>query len=744
MAYQITVDGIVQGVGFRPFVYTLAVSMKMKGHVKNSTYGVIIHLECSSQEMEEFIKRLKDEAPKNSRILDITVEKTEDLNLKDFTIEKSTPEKGITLIPSDLSICKDCISELFDPLNRRYLYPFINCTNCGPRYSIIKNIPYDRDKTTMADFTMCPDCKKEYLNETDRRFHAQPNCCEICGPFVYLSDLNLKGVEAIKRCASLIDSGEVVAIKGLGGYHLICDARNEEAINRLRRLKKRKAKPFAVMVKDAETIKNYLNDDLISFFDSPAAPIVITEIDDILPDLISPLNKKIGFMKAYTPLHQLLFYFLKTKFIIATSANEKDEPIVIDEKDAENKLGKFTRYFLHHNRPIHTRVDDSVFTVFEGKPYPIRVSRGLAPIPIVTGLYYKESYYGAGAGLKSHIAFTKGKYTIVSQYIGDLDNVESAEFYEETFEKLINLFEIDVKKIITDLHPDYYSTIFAERYAGKKGIKVIKLQHHKAHLFSIMSEHRKADNIIGVIFDGTGLGEDGAIWGGEIFYKKGEVNRRFHLKYFRQPGGDAAARSPYRMLIGYLLQIGMDENIIEKLETAFDSKGETPLIKSIIYNSINSPLTSSMGRLFEAIGSILTGVKANEFEGHAAIALESIAKFWHIDKYPYKIEDNVIDISKVIESVILDYFKKISPEDISFKFHKTVAHIILDCCKIIREETGIDTVLFSGGVFQNILLLKLAEDLLKENSFTPLHHHILPPNDASIALGQVYYAGIYQ
>jgi len=742
MAYQITVDGIVQGVGFRPFVYTLAVSMRIKGYVKNSTYGVIIHLECSEQEMENFLKRLKDEAPKNSKILDITIEKTPDLNLKDFTIEKSTPEKGITLIPSDLSICKDCASELFDPSNRRYLYPFINCTNCGPRYSIIKNIPYDRDKTTMANFIMCPDCKKEYLDETDRRFHAQPNCCDICGPSVYLGDL--KGVEAIKECASLVDKGEIVAIKGLGGYHLICDARNEEAVNRLRRLKKRKVKPFAVMVKDIKYIEDFITQELKDFFDSPVAPIVIIDANDLLPSSISPVNKKIGFMKAYTPLHQILFHFLKTDFLIATSGNEKDEPIVIDEKDAENKLNKFTNYFLHHNRPIHTRVDDSVFTIFEDKPYPIRVSRGFAPIPIITGIFYKESYYGAGAGLKSHIALTKGKYSIVSQYIGDLDNAESAEFYEETFEKLTHLFEIDVKKVITDLHPDYYSTIFAEKYAEKKGLKTIKLQHHKAHLFSIMAEHRKTDNVIGVIFDGTGLGEDGAIWGGEIFYKKGETNRRFHLKYFRQPGGDAAAKAPYRMLIGYLLQIGMDEQIIEKVENRFNSKGEVQIIKSIINKSINSPLTSSMGRLFEAIGSILTGVKTNEFEGHAAIALESIAKSTYTGRYDYEINDYEIDISKIIESVISDFFKKIPPEEISFKFHKTIAHIILDCCRIIREETEIDTVLFSGGVFQNILLLKLAGDLLKENGFPPLHHHILPPNDASIALGQVYYAGINQ
>jgi len=740
MAYLITVDGIVQGVGFRPFVYKLAHSMDLKGYVINSTFGVIIHLECDEKDLNKFLKQLKKDAPINSKILDISIEKTTSIELQDFTIDRSIQKHGITLIPPDIAICEDCTKEIFDQNNRRFLYPFTNCTNCGPRYSIIKNIPYDREKTTMSTFAMCDTCKKEYSTEEDRRFHAQPNCCPVCGPNVYIG--KLKGIDAIIYCARLIDNGEIVAIKGLGGYHLICDAKNEAAINRLRELKKRNFKPLAVMVKNYDTIKRYLNQGIKRFFDTPEAPVVITEAKDILPKGISPLNNKIGFMKAYTPLHQILFHLLKTDFLVATSGNLKDEPIVIDEKNAEKKLSIFTKYFLHHNRPIHNRVDDSVFTIFNNNLYPIRLSRGYAPLPIITKVFYKDSLFGAGAHLKNHFALTKGKYILLSQFIGDLYNAETADFYEETFQKLTKLFEIAPKKVITDLHPDYFSTKFAESFAEKNRLSLIKLQHHKAHLYSIMAEQNITDNIIGVIFDGTGIGEDGAIWGGEIFYKKGEIKRRFHLKYFKQPGGDASAKAPYKMLLGYLLQVGCDEYTIKNIESIFDVHGESELLKNIIQKSINSPYTSSAGRLFEAIGSFITSTKINEYEGHAAIALEALAKPTNISNYSYKIEEDEIDITPMFEEIVSDYFKNKPKETIAFKFHKTIAQIIHDCCNTIKIETGIDTVLFSGGVFQNLLLLKLSIDLLKSNGFKPIHHQKLPPNDASIALGQVYYGGI--
>ncbi len=742
MAYLITVDGIVQGVGFRPFVYNLAKSLGLKGYVKNSTFGVIIHLECDENVLLRFLDELKKNAPKNSKILDLTIEKIDDQRCDDFFIEKSLQHEGITLIPADIATCNDCLRELFDPSNRRYLYPFINCTNCGPRYSIIKHIPYDRDKTTMASFKMCVECKTEYENVKNRRFHAQPNCCVRCGPDVYLD--GLKGVDAIKYCAELVDRGEIVSIKGLGGYHLICDALNRDAIERLRSLKNRKFKPFAVMVKDFETVKRYFSDELREFFDSPEAPILIVDTVGFLPKSISPLNRKIGFIKAYTPLHQLLFYYLKTEFIIATSGNLKDEPIVIDEETAEEKLSRFTRYFLHHNRPIHNRVDDSVFTIFDNKPYPIRVSRGFAPIPMITRVFYKDSLFGAGAGLKSHFAMSKGKYIIISQYLGDLDNAETVDFYEETFIKIKNLFDVDIKKVITDLHPDYYSTIFAEKYAETNGIPVVKLQHHKAHLYSLMAENNITDNVIGVIFDGTGLGDDKAIWGGEIFYVKGEIKRRFHLKYVKQPGGDASAKTPYKMLLGYLVQFGFDEGVIKKVESVFGVQNEGEVIKNLIDKCINSPLTSSMGRLFEAVGALITNTKINEFEGHAAIALESIAKHRNVKPYRYRLDVNEIDISPLFEDLIGDYLNGLPVETISFKFHYTIANIILECCKIIRDETGLDTVLFSGGVFQNLLLLELSFKRLRSCGFKTISHRKLPPNDASIALGQVYFVGLME
>ncbi|MEF3255030.1 MAG: carbamoyltransferase HypF [Deferribacterales bacterium] len=742
MGYLITIDGIVQGVGFRPFVYNLASDMKLKGYVKNSTKGVIIYLDSNQHEKNLFLEELKKKSPRASFILSIDVLETNDNKKYNcFEIIKSEETEGITMIPSDLSICEDCTRELFDPQNRRYQYPFINCTNCGPRYSIIKSIPYDRQNTTMDSFHMCKDCEKEYNDVKDRRFHAQPNCCLLCGPEVYYG--SIKGIDAIKRIANLIDEGEIVAVKGLGGYHIICNATNEEAVKKLRYLKNRFVKPFAIMVSEISTLEKYdfpNKDKITELMNQPQSPIVIFSWKNHpLAKNINPLGDKIGVMVAYTPIHKLLFKFLKTKFIVATSGNLKDEPIVIDEKEACEKLTHYTKHILHHNRPIHNRVDDSVMTILNNSIYPIRRSRGFAPNPIILNNSSNKSIFGAGAGLKSHLGFSKGRYIFISQYIGDLDNVETENFYIETFHKLKELFKIEPTDIVIDLHPDYRSSIFASEYAIKNNLPVHKLQHHKAHMLSCMAENHLEDNTIGVIFDGTGLGEDGNIWGGEIFYKQGEIKRRFHLQYFLQPGGDLSAKNPYKMLLGYLIQIDLNDKLLKKTAAKFKAENELEMLKLMLTKKINSPYTSSIGRLFEAFGSLITGVKQNEFEGHTAIYLENIAKKVLTKPYSYIIQDDKIIISEIFLQIIHDIEIGTSPSYISYRFHFTIADIVASCCNIIFKETGIRDIVLSGGVFQNILLTELVLEKLKEDNFNIFLHRQVPPNDASIPLGQIYH-----
>ncbi|MCA1933292.1 MAG: carbamoyltransferase HypF [Calditerrivibrio sp.] len=741
MGFLIKVDGIVQGVGFRPFVYNLATSLNLNGYVKNSSQGVIIYIECSRSEKDLFIKLLKDNAPRSSSILSLDCEERYiDIRHNGFVIFDSEKNSGVTLIPADMAICNDCERELFEKNNRRYLYPFINCTNCGPRYSIIKTIPYDRPNTTMDIFKICDECLKEYQDLSDRRFHAQPNCCRDCGPDVYFD--NYRGVDAIKKIAELIDYDEIVAFKGLGGYHIICDATNDNTINRLRKLKKRLSKPLAVMVKNPDILNKYsIRDiDIIkNMLLSPQSPIVIFEWNNHpLSKYINPLSEKIGLMAAYTPMHKILFHFLKTEFIVATSGNLKDEPITISEKDAEEKLKIFTNYFLHHNRPIHNRVDDSVVTIVDGNIYPIRRSRGYSPNPVILKKSSDISVFGAGAQLKNHLSMTKGRYAFISQFIGDLDNMETEIFYEETFNKLRDLFDIKISHVVHDIHPDYRSTIFAKKFAQENDIKVSSIQHHKAHMYACMAEHGLSDNLIGVIFDGTGLGEDGNIWGGEFFCKKGVIKRIYHLEYYVQPGGDASAKNPYRMLLGYLIQNGVEDNIIRMIADRFDANEEVDILKKVIDNKINSFLTSSMGRLFEAVGSLITGIKTNEFEAHSAIALESLGKMSSEHSYPFKIKDHKIEISEMLTEIIHDLMSSLSIQEISYRFHNTVAEIILECCKRISETEGVKDVVLSGGVFQNTMLLSLTLEKIRKAGLSPYIHREVPANDASISLGQVY------
>ncbi|MGA1846469.1 carbamoyltransferase HypF [Deferribacter abyssi] len=740
--YYINIQGIVQGVGFRPFIYRLANELGISGCVKNSSKGVEIEANVDRDELLWlFINKIRREAPLLSHIVDITYEEIEEKHFHDFKILHSEKINDITFVSPDAAICDDCKKELFDTNDRRFYYPFINCTNCGPRYSIIEKIPYDRANTTMKVFEMCDDCKKEYCQPDNRRFHAQPNCCLFCGPDVYMD--NFKGVDAMKEASKRIDDGKLLAVKGLGGYHLICDATNNDAVLYLRKCKKRNEKPFAVMIKDVDTLKKYnLNCECVynRFLNSPEAPIILINWKDHpLSKYINPINDKIGIMLAYTPLHQLILHFTKTDFIVATSGNQKDEPIVIDEVDAEKTLIFVNGGFLHHNRPIYNRVDDSVVAIVENDIYVLRRGRGFAPYPIMLKNNFDKDVLGLGAYMKNSISLGKKNYIFPSQYIGDLDNIKCCEFFKDVVCKLQNLFDADVKVVIRDLHPNYYSSIYAEEL----NLEVLKLQHHVAHFFSCMAENGIEDSCIGVSFDGLGLGCDKKVWGSEFFiFTNSKIERVFHLKYAKQIG-DVTSKKPFLMMLSYLIQYGLLEETNDLLIKKWGmTKSELDFFIKAIENGINTIETSSMGRLFEGVGSILTGRIENEFEGHTAILLESLAEKRLDETNSYQFcfnKGKEIDFGGIISGICKDLLIGLEKEVIAMKFHNSIAELVKEGCEKIRESFGVNKVVLTGGVFQNLLLLSKVMYLLKNKGFNVYVHRKVPPNDGGISLGQVYY-----
>jgi hydrogenase maturation protein HypF len=732
MTCRISIRGIVQGVGFRPFVYNLALQHNLKGFVSNNTNGVEIVLESSVEAGESFLNEILDNLPPLAYIFDYNVEEIiSDEKFDKFFIKESVVCEGVTFVSPDTAICDDCRRELFEKNHHKYLYPFINCTNCGPRYSIIENIPYDRINTSMKNFNMCDVCKDEYESVTNRRFHAQPNGCHLCGPKVYFQ--NFEGDKVISLAADYLNRGKIIGVKGIGGYHIICDAFNLDAVNRLREFKNRQFKPFALMVQDKNTLLKYginLTREEEKLFDSRIAPIVIKYIENDNFYHINPLGKNIGIMKAYTPLHLLLFERFNGDFLIATSGNKKDEPIAIDTESAENMLKDVCDLFIHNNRDIVNRVDDSLVTFVKDKPYILRRSRGYAPLPVVMENKKKIQVAGLGANLKSSICFLKNDFAFISQYIGDLENYETQNFYIEVYNRMKNLFEVKPEIVITDLHPSFFTT----KFAGTLGVDTYSVQHHVAHMFANMAENNLKDNVMGIIFDGVGFGDDGKIWGGEIFVKKGNLSREIHLEYTPLVGGEAAIKNPYRMFLSYLAYFNMDTGFLNDKQLK-----EYSLIKKMIENKVNVIETSSMGRFFEAIGAFLLGIEKNEFEAHAAIALEGICSKIINEFYEFEIYSNKIKIKNIIQSVINDYINEVKIPIIATKFHNTVAHIVLKSATLIREKYNIDKVCLSGGVFQNIFLLKKTITLLEEQEFQVFLHKNVPSNDACISLGQVYY-----
>lgn len=737
----ILVEGIVQGVGFRPFVYKSACDLNLKGWVSNTSLGVIIDMEGKEEKVLIFIEMLKNNAPPLAKVSNISIYSKDLIGYEDFEIRISEEADNIsTLISPDISICDNCKKEIFDADNRRYRYPFTNCTNCGPRFSIIKKLPYDRKTSTMEAFKMCPKCKEEYTNPLDRRFHAQPNACPECGPKIWLVDNKNQKIhtdDPIKEAISLIKEGKILAVKGIGGFHLVCHGRNYEAIKLLRNKKKRSYKPIAVMVKDLDAVKKYCylskkEEDVIL---SNKRPIVILErkMEIGLPDNLAPYNKTLGVMLPYTPLHYMLFDE-GIEVLVMTSANISGEPMIYKNEESLERLNNIVDYFLIHNRDIYLPIDDSVTRVSLNEERMIRPGRGYCPIT----LNVKESgrILACGAFLKNTFAISKGDNIFISQYIGDMDNYRTQDSFERNLNHFKDIYKIEPEIIAYDLHPDYWSRDLVKKFKGKK----IAVQHHHAHIASCMAENNINRKVIGVAYDGTGYGDDGNIWGGEfLICSLKQYKRVGHLNYFSLPGGESAIKEPFRIALSQLYKT-YGEEVYDYLPEELNNK-KSKIILSMIKNNINSPLTSSMGRLFDCAASLIGFNRRVTFEGEAAIFLENISDRTNAERYKYGInkinEKYIIDTNNIIKGIISDIKNNVKKEVIASKFHNSIVNCTVDMCKKIRKESNINAVALSGGVFQNIILFEGIYNGLIAEGFEVFTHKKIPCNDSGISVGQL-------
>ena len=778
---KITLKGVVQGVGFRPYVYILAESLQLRGYVTNTPDGVTIDIE--GEHVAEFIERLPKDPPPLSQIAAISITPLPEYGYGDFRIIESREESSrvpFTLISPDVSICDDCLEELMDPHDRRYLYPFINCTNCGPRYTIIRSIPYDRPHTTMANFSMCAQCNAEYHDPHDRRFHAQPNACPQCGPNVTLVNSRqpeLDGQVAMEKTIELLKAGRIIAIKGLGGFHLACDATNKTAVEELRERKRRSNKPFALMAPDLLAVERFctVSEEEAKLLSSRRRPIVLLrkkEAVSLLPEAVSPHNQYLGFMLPYTPLHYLLFHQpfpareggmlsgreANFSALVMTSGNLSEEPIVRDNEEALEKLQGIVDAFLLHNRDIFMRVDDSVIRVrYEGPTVPcqegsilsdkrrestlfLRRSRGYAPEPLALQSNGPE-VMGCGADMKNTFTVTKGGYAIPSQHIGDMENYETVQFYEECLENLKRVCRVKPVAMAHDLHPGYLST----QWALRQGVQTYGIQHHYAHIGSVMAEKGLLGKVLGVAFDGTGYGTDGNLWGGEVLLADVDgFERVAHFKYISLPGGERAVKEPWRTAISYILDAAGDEAMeyLEKIGflEKFGKERTEKIIKIAGAREL-SPQSSGAGRLFDAVAA-LTGVcDINTFEGEAAMALESLVSGGTEEDYPVNIileKSMTIDFSHTIIGIVNDIVNGTEKRLISTKFHNTVSNVILKTVGRLWETFMLKEVVLTGGTFQNLYLLERTTRMLAATGMKVFINEMVPCNDACISLGQAY------
>jgi hydrogenase maturation protein HypF len=774
---SIGVRGIVQGVGFRPFVYGLAVTHNLKGWVYNTSEDVRIEIEGVAEAIEQFKRELETKAPPLAHIENITIEYHAPRGYKSFEIRPSQAQEGkYQLISPDVATCRPCLEELLNPEDRRYRYPFTNCTNCGPRFTIIEDMPYDRPKTTMRYFQMCLQCQAEYDNPLDRRFHAQPNACPKCGPQVQLVDSRgslVTDSNPIATASQLLKKGTIVAIKGLGGFLLACDATNDTVVKMLRRRKKRSSKPFAVMVATVDEAKKhcYVSPEEEKLLTSPQSPIVLMRWreDSSISREVAPNLRFLGIMLPYTPLHHILLRDTGLPLVM-TSGNLSEEPIARDNDEALRRLSGIADYFLIHDREIYSRYDDSVAMVERGTVQLIRRARSYAPYPVRLPFKTKQ-VLGCGGEEKNNFCLTKDNYAFVSQHIGDMENMETLEHFDSTISLYKRLFHIQPEIIAHDLHPDYLATKYAQEL-GKSGSKLIPVQHHHAHIASCLADNGLESQVIGVAFDGTGMGADGNIWGGEFLIADYRNFRRAgHLEYLPLPGGAAAIKRPYRIAIGYILTLlGEDalntviatRNEVNRKQSQLASIGqisevEIEVIKRQIERKINSPLSSSMGRLFDAVSALL-GIRGEiDYEGQAAVELEMAAHSYLLarsasdegisdvgESYPYRIVEDkgirIVHLGDLLSAVIEDLHQSISEGRISVKFHNTVAQMINEMCHLVADETGISQIALSGGVFQNRLLLRKAVSLLESSGFRVFTHRQVPCNDGDVSLGQAVIA----
>jgi len=753
---RISVRGVVQGVGFRPFVYQLASRHNLRGWVCNTSEDVRIEAEGEAADIDKFLVGLREEAPPLSHIEDITVTASPPANYDKFEIRSSVAEEGkYQLVSPDIATCPDCLKEIFDPADRRYRYPFTNCTNCGPRFTIISDIPYDRPKTTMNSFRMCPDCRKEYDDPLNRRFHAQPNACPVCGPRLELLDAKGSPIacdDIMQKTAELLKNGKTVAVKGLGGFLLACDATSATAVNLLRRRKNRPAKPLAVMVSSLSEANRHceVSEAEAALLSSPGSPIVLMKWrpDSALSKAVAPGLKYLGLMLPYTPLHHLLLRETGIPLVM-TSGNLSEEPIARDNDEALRRLGNIADFFLMHNRDIYARYDDSVMTVEQQTPRFVRRARGYAPYPVRLP-YNSRQILGCGAEEKNTFCLTRDNYAFVSQHIGDMENLETLEHYVNTIALYKKLFRIEPQIVACDMHPEYLPTKYAKELAADGKTKLAPVQHHHAHIVACLAENGIAGPAIGVSFDGTGYGTDDRIWGGEFMvadYKK--FNRVAHLEYLPLPGGALAIKKPYRTALGYLLSLGI--TLDKKLPLLkYVADGELEIIRDQVKKSINTPLTSSMGRLFDAV-SALTGVRGViEYEAQAAIDLEMLAYDAPGESgfYPFSLEEqdgiSIIRIHALFDAIIKDLRNNTPKAVIAARFHNTIAQMILETCRHISAETGITQAALSGGVFQNRLLSNKSAALLESAGFQVYTHRQVPCNDGGISLGQVVIANFQE
>jgi hydrogenase maturation protein HypF len=747
MRLKMTVTGLVQGIGFRPFVYRLAREIGLRGYVLNNTTGVLIEAEGEKKLLEDFLIRIEKEKPAFSKIYSLQHTFLEEVGFKEFEIRESKEQGDITVsVLPDIATCDDCFQEITDPKDRRFVYLFTNCTNCGPRFTIIQALPYDRKNTSMSLFTMCPECAEEYSLSSNRRFHAEPNACHECGPWISLYDCEENMIcdryEALEKVVHLIHKGNIIAMKGIGGYHLICDATNEESVTRLRKKKLREEKPMAVMFPDVDSVKkeahiNPLEERALSAIERPVV-IVKKRGNTCLAWSVSPDNSTVGAFLPYTPLHHILLRKLK-KPVIATSANLTDEPIVKDEKDAFERLSKISDHILIHNREIVKRCDDSVVRIAAERQLPIRRSRGFAPLPVLLPFKLKKPALALGPYMNNTIALGINDKVFMSQHIGDLDTPLAMEFFAESVRDFLRLFDVTPDVVVSDIHPGYYSTKYGEQHYKNN---LVKVQHHYAHILSCMAENDLPPDaeVIGVAFDGTGYGLDKTIWGSEILTASYRGFRRaFHLRPYRLPGGDKAVKEPLRTALSLMYETFGDE--VKDSSLLPLSEKERLFYLNMIKKSINSPVTTSMGRLFDAVSSLIDLKHRISYHAQAAIALEQLAlKSYEKGSYACNLENGIIDQRPLIRNIITDLRAGTPKEAIARKFHNTISDIIIDISERLKRETGISTVALSGGVFQNTILLEDVYEKLKERGFTPLIHQMVPTNDGGISLGQIVYS----